>query len=430
MCVMAASSQVSVLSGGLRVATVEMPWMESLCAGMWCEMGSRHEAARINGVCHFLEHMVFKGTARRSATRIVREIEQLGGYINAFTAEDHTCYHVKALADRLPGVVDVLCDFYFRPKLELRDMELEREVIAEEIRGYHDNATTRVEDMLDAALWPGEALGRPVTGTLETLGRITREDLVEQHKRGYVPRRTIVAVAGRVEHEKVVESFLKHMPEARGERAVAIRCSSVRRAPLRLVEGADVEQCHVELGFRTGGRRHKDRYALRLLSILLAENMSSRLFQRLRERLGLCYHVQSEVHLLEDCGSLVIHLALDAANVGRALDIVGREMERFIRRECSRGEVRGACGYAVGQLVMGSEKVSGRMFQAGESLLAHGRVEAVAEVVSAYQAVTGQDVQRVAMEVLQPGRMAAAAVCPDEEMANVGRALDAFCFGV
>lgn len=416
-------TQCTTLPSGLRIVTVEMPWASSFCAGLWNAMGSRHEPARINGVCHFLEHMVFKGTRRRSAMRIVREIEEHGGYINAFTAEDHTCYYVKAMASRLENVADILTDLYYQPKLLSKDIEREREVIAEEIRGYQDNASIRVEDMLDAALWPGHALGRPVTGTLATLGRIGQEDLVAQHALGTAPHHTIVAVAGRISHDQVLHAFLKHVPHTSSQRRLPRDVPCLKRTPKQFAEAMDVEQCHVELGFRTCGRKHRDRHALKLLSILLAENMSSRLFQRLREAKGLCYHIQSEVHLLSDCGSLVIHLSLDSENLSKAMDIIMQEIWSVSNRDCSARELSGACGYAIGQLVMSAEKTSGRMFYAAESLLAYGEVLDVSQTVAAYQAVSATEIRRVAANVLRPDRMAVAIVCPSHDLAKVERVL-------
>lgn len=417
------SSRVTHCEGGLRIATIEMPWMHSACCGIWCGAGSRHEPRYLQGISHFLEHMLFKGTRKRSARRLVADIERHGGQINAFTAEDHTCYYAKAPAEHLVGVVDVLCDLYRFPSLRERDCERERDVISEEIRGYQDNATTRVEELLDSALWPAHPLGHPVTGTVSSLQRISREDLVARHSRSYVAANTVFVAAGRVRHEKVVEavsSRLRGLPAGRRQRDG----NPPSKPPVpALVESMDVEQCHIELGFRAFGRRHIDRFALRLLSVLLAETMGSRLFQLLREKLAVCYHVHSDLSLLGDTGALVLSLSLDAGALPQALDIIFEECRSLAHCGCSRSELSTAQGYAVGQLLMATEKVDSRMFQAGESLLGFDRLVDPSETIALLKKVTRDDIARVAAYVLNAGQRASAAVCNPQEAPQVEKLL-------
>ncbi len=409
-----AAIESAELPNGTRVALLQMPQLHSVSVGIWSGVGSRHELLNTNGISHFLEHMLFRGTSRRSSCRIVSEIESRGGYINAFTSEDHTCYYAKVESSHARSAVDVLIDMYCHASLKPSDTEQERAIILEEIRGYLDNPATRVEELLDEALWPGHILGLPVTGSEASLNRISNKQLVQHRDRHYNSSNTIITVAG-------------NFPDALGqlvdEKVQSLRTGDRPRSKTRLpaqkkqtrIECSDTEQCHVELGFRTFGRRHRGRYTLRIISILLGENMSSTLFQKLREKHALCYHLQSEISLLDETGALTIQLALDARNLSRALDMIQRECEILATRGVAQSRLNAARRFALGQMRMSRDSVTQRMMYLGESLLGYDRVIPDQQTEQGFMHVSTADIRRVAGKIYRMDRAAIAVVCHHDD---------------
>lgn len=412
--------QLTTLPNGLRVATAEMPHMTSVCVGLWAGVGGRHEPARLNGAAHFLEHLLFKGTRRRTARRISGEVEGLGGYLDAFTAEDHTCYYAKAEAGRLEQIGDVLSDLYVHSRLPAVEVERERGVIREEILMYQDQPAQVAEELLAAALWPSHPLGRPLAGTLETVAALRRDELLDFWRAGYHSRSTVLAVAGRVEHAQVlarVAPALADMPTGRLPRCAPWpQETRTRRAntPRAVVDKRDTEQVQLVLGFLAPGRRDQRRFAVRLLSTLLGEKMDSRLFQSLRERRGLCYSIQSETATLAETGLLSISIGLDAKHLKSALGLIRRELDRLCDRPVSARELKASRDYLIGQHRLSLESTTSQMMWLGESLLGYGRLMDPVVAEAAFQVVTAADLQAAARATLQDGFRALAAVGPVE----------------
>ncbi len=401
------------LPNGLRVATAEMPHMSSVCVGLWAAVGGRHETARLNGVAHFLEHLLFKGTKRRSARRISGEIESLGGYLDAFTAEDHTCYFAKAEAGRLAQVGDVLSDIYQHSKLPAAEVERERGVIREEILMYQDQPAQVAEELLAAAMWPKHPLGRPLAGTLDSVSSLRRDELLSFWQSAYGARSTVLAVAGRITHEEVmtqVAPTLLDMPKGRAPRFS--RWQSKTAQPRGIVDRREVEQVQLVLGFQAAGRRDPARFPIRVLNALLGEKADSRLFQSLRERRGLCYSVQSEVSVLDETGLLTISLGLDAKHLRAALGLIRREIDALCARPVSARAAREAKDYLIGQHRLGLESTTNQMMWLGESLLGHGRIILPADAEAALAAVTPAEIQHAAQTTLRDGFRAVVAVGP------------------
>jgi len=288
--------RLSRLPNGVRIASIEMPWMRSVSLGVWAGVGGRHESADQSGISHFIEHLLFKGTKKRSAKGITESVEGLGGYLNAFTTEDHTCYYAKAAAPHLPELCDVLGDMYLESQFATGEIEREREVIREEILMYRDHPAQHAQELLTATMWPGHPLGRPLTGTVETIGRMKRNDFLGYRNRHYTGSTTIITVAGPVYHERAVElltPIFSRLPKGRTPRFVRSRVQN-QAARVSLFP-QETEQTHLAMGFHAFGRTDERRFALKLLSVILGENMSSRLFQKLRERHGFCYSVQTSM---------------------------------------------------------------------------------------------------------------------------------------
>jgi predicted Zn-dependent peptidase len=428
---------LSVLPNGLRVATAEMPHMASVCIGLWAGVGSRHESARLNGAAHFLEHLLFKGTRRRTARRISGEVEALGGYLDAFTSEDHTCYFAKAEADRLPALADVLADLYQHSQMPPIEVERERGVIREEIMMYRDQPAQVAEELLAAAMWPAHPLGRPLAGTEESLAALRREDLLAFWRAGYHARSSVLAVAGNIRHADVltqVAPLLAALPAGRQRgfarwRPGASPDSTVKRrrtkqsvppgsAPRVVVDRRDSEQVQLALGFVAPGRHDDDRFATRVLSALLGEKMDSRLFQSLRERRGLCYSVQSDLATFAETGLLSISAGLEAKHVPGALRLIRQELDRLCAEPVGARELRETRDYLVGQHRLGLESTTNQMMWLGESVLGHGRVIDPEEITRQLNRIDAAAIRAAACACGVAGFRALVAVGPLEHAAE------------
>ncbi len=412
--------RLSRLRNGARIASVEMPYMKSVSVGFWAAIGGRHETAQHSGISHFIEHLLFKGTKRRTAKKITESVESLGGYLNAFTTEDHTCYYAKAAAPHLPQLCDVIADMYLESRFEPVEIEREREVIREEILMYRDLPAQHAQELLTETMWPGHPLGRALTGTVETIGRMKRPDLLGFQRRHYNGATTIVTVAGPVYHDRVVElltPLLARLPRGRTPRFVRSRPGQC--APRLSLVTQETEQTHLAMGFHAFGRADERRFALKLLSVILGENMSSRLFQKLRERHGFCYSVQSSMVTLADTGAIHISAGLDAANLERAIRMILRELKTICEKAPSRTELKKAQDYTIGQTLMGLESTSNQIMWMGESLLGYNRILCPVEIERKLLAVTPAEIQRVACHCLDRARLAVAIVGPVKDEAKV-----------
>src|SRR5579862_3008520 len=257
-----------------------MPYMTSVSVGIWVGVGSRYESAEFNGVCHFIEHLLFKGTKKRSAKDISEAVEGVGGYLNAFTSEEVTCFHARAAHDRFELVLEVLSDMVLNSLFAPAEIVKERDVIKEEIAMYLDQPHHHVHEVLNSILWPGQPLGRPITGTPKTLDGLSRNRLVDYLRRNYVTANTLVVAAGKLRHANLVKAVKRFARKFKRDPRPQFVCARDRQsAPVIRLVRKDSEQTHIALGFRSCSRHDPRRYAVRLLNTILGENMSSRLFQ-------------------------------------------------------------------------------------------------------------------------------------------------------
>jgi len=411
--------RLTKLPNGVRIASVEMPYMRSASLGVWAAVGGRHESSAQSGISHFIEHLLFKGTKRRTAKKITESVEGLGGYLNAFTTEDHTCYYAKASAQHLPELCDVLGDMYLDSQFCPQEIEREREVIREEILMYRDQPSQHAQELLTATMWPDHPLGRPLTGTVESISGLKRAHFLDFRQRHYSGNTTIVTVAGPVYHERVVELLKPVFSRVgRGRAQHFVRSRHHENGPARVsLYAQDTEQTHLAMGFHAFGRADERRYALKLLSVILGENMSSRLFQKLRERHGFCYSVQTSMVTLAETGSIHVYAGLDPGNLEKAVRMILRELENICAKAPGKTELKKAQDYTIGQTFMGLESTSNQIMWMGESILGYGKVLDPAEIERKILTVTPQDIQRVACHCLNKVRLGLAVVGPlkDEE---------------
>jgi predicted Zn-dependent peptidase len=416
--------ELSVLPNGLQVVTAAMPHVQSVSLGVWIGVGSRHEtAARLSGVSHFIEHMLFKGTRRRNAIDITRAIEGRGGYLNAFTQEEATCYYAQVPSDYAEEALDVLLDMYMAPRMAAHDFELERGVILEELKMYRDQPHHQVEELFDATIWKGHPLGRSISGTDTSLAVMTPQDLAGFMQRAYVSGATVVAFAGKVEHAECVA----HVARLTTRRLRCGKAPAARPAGPHTPRNAAVcvqrtiEQAHLSMGIRTFGIDDPRRFPLRLINAILGENMSSRLFQILREHYGLAYSVGSSFQLFAEVGTFVISAGLEAGRRLRGIDLIVREFRRLRDKPVSARTLMQAKEYSTGQIKLGIESTSSQMMLAGENILAHGRFITPEEVIAEIQAVTAEDIHALAHQLFLPENFTTAMIAPDTGEADTKR---------
>lgn len=407
--------RVTTLPNGCRVATSAMPQVESVAIGVWAGVGGRHERVAESGHSHFLEHMLFKGTARRSAKKISQEIEGRGGYLNAFTQQESTCYYARVPAEWTALALDVLSDMVLEPKLASEDVDRERTVILEEIAMYRDQPDAHVFDLAAEALWSRHALGRSLTGTPETLARVSPSSLDAFRRRHYTARGTLFVAAGRIDHGAFVERVGRYAEQLPGGRAP--RCAPVTETTPQqpwVHEAREIEQAHLVVGFRGFGRHDPRRHALRLLNVVLGENMSSRLFQVLRERHGLAYSIASSIQLHADSGTLLVGAGLDAAKGPKAAALCVAELRRLGETPVGRAEFTRARDYVIGQLRLGLETPESHMNWLGETLTGYGQFIHPDETIAGCMAVTPDEVRALARELFRAQVASVAVILPKD----------------
>ena len=405
--------QVSQLENGLRVATAEMPHMASVSLGVWVGVGSRYEPAEMNGACHFIEHLLFKGTKKRTARQVSEAVEGVGGYLNAFTSEEATCFHARASHEKLAELLDVLLDMLLNSTFAPVEIEKEREVIKEEIAMYLDQPHHHVQEVLNSLLWPGQPLGKPITGTGKTLDSLSRAKLLSYLKHHYVAGNTLIVAAGKLTHAKLLRTLRGYLSKF----AAALRpqfppANNKQASPVIRLVRRKTEQTHIALGFRSCSRHDPRRYALRLLNTILGENMSSRLFQIIREDRGLAYSIYTSPSFFADTGDFVISAGLDTDNLEKTFKLIARELRRISRTAPSVPEVKRAQEYLVGQIDLGSESTDNQMNNLGEQLLGYGKVMRPAEIKRRLLQTTPGQIQAAASDFFRPDRLNLALVSP------------------
>lgn len=411
--------QETVLPNKVRVLTARMPQVRSVACGIWVGVGGRYESVRQSGASHFIEHLLFKGTPKRSARAISQAIEGRGGYFNAFTQEEATCYYARISGAHAWTALDILSDMYLNPKLDPQDIDKERGVILEEIMMYRDQPQQLVQDYLGELLWAEHPVGRPLIGTPENIARMTRDDLLKFKTSKYTGGNTRVAFAGAVDHDACVDKvtqYLATLPARAAPKAKPVDGDTPQRDVF--LHKKDIEQTHLAMGYRLFGRNDPRRFTLKLLSVILGENMSSRLFQVVREKHGLAYSVHSGMHLFGDTGALIISAGLDRQRTDKAMRLIQTECARLSDKPVSARELQRAKDYAIGQLEIGLESTITQMMWIGENSVSYGRFIQPQEVIDNLRAVTATDIQILAGDVFTPELGSMAMVAPRETSAD------------
>ncbi len=403
--------ETTTLPNGLRIVTEHVPYVRSASIGVWIDVGGRHERADERGITHFIEHMLFKGTERRTAKDIASEIESVGGSLNAFTDKEYTCYYARALAEHAPLVLDVLSDMILNSTLDRDEFAREQNVVVEEIKRYEDTPDDIVHDLFARAVWHSHPLGRPIVGTVRSVSSLTVEGVRRFLATHYAPGRMVVAAAGNVTHRSIVRLVDKYMgriparPSPCHTRRPVSRGTHVRRSKRS-------EQVHFCIGGPTYAQTDDRRYPLTILDMVLGGNMSSRLFQEVREKRGLVYAIGSYTTAFRDCGLLTVYGGTSPGTLQEVLDVTHQEMERIRSNGLMPDEIERAKTQIRGALVIGLENMSSRMMRLGKSTLYHGRVIPLREIEAAVNGVTPDDILEVAQDTLDPERLSFAAIGP------------------
>ena len=416
----------TVLPNGLRVLSSTMPHVRSVSTGIFVGAGSRYEDEDVAGASHFLEHMLFKGTAKRPDPQMIsRAIESVGGILNASTDREATLYYTKVARDHFDIALDVLADMYNSPLFEPDEVERERGVILEELAMTYDHPDSLADLLIDHALWPDQPMGRDVGGTRESVGGITKEQLAAYHARQYVPSNTVVAVAGNVEHHEVVESVAALLGDGRDSETLTMHPVQRNDGGVRVrVANRRTDQAHLCIAVDGPAADSEDRYAVDMMNTVLGEGMSSRLFVELRERRGLAYDVHSSAMHYHDCGALLVTRGVDTSNANEAVQAVLREWDG-IQREVTDEELSRAVEYAVGRLGLRLEDTRAVMGWMGGQELLRNHVRTPEEVVASIRDITPDDVTAAARRYFGTGAYRLSAVGPYRSQARFEKLLAA-----
>src|SRR5436190_4132618 len=414
----------TVLPGGLRVLTEAIPAMRSVSFGIWVGVGSRDESPELAGASHFLEHLLFKGTRRRTALDISAEIEAVGGETNAFTAKEYTCYYARVLDADLPLAIDVMCDLVADSVLAEADVETERGVILEEIAMNDDEPGDEVHDLFGKAVYGEHPLGRQISGSVGTVSALTRAQIESFYRSRYTGPSIVVGAAGNLDHDRVVEQVAAALaaaapiaePAPRRPTGPLVTVHSGRT----LVRAKDTEQAHVVLGGAGLVRDDDRRYALGALNNVLGGGMSSRLFQQIRERRGLAYSVYSYTSQYSDSGPFAVYAGCAPGKVDEVLELTREELARVAAEGVTDAEVARGKGMYKGSVVLGLEDTGSRMSRLGKGELVYPDLLSVDDLLARVDAVTPDDVRAVAAEVLaNPMSLAVIGPFDDHDFAGV-----------
>ena len=410
----AALYRKTVLENGIRIVTETIPHVRSVSIGVWADVGSRDENPTKNGISHFLEHMVFKGTKKRSVRDIAQSLESRGGYLNAFTTKEQTCFYARVLDTNLAEAIDVISDLVLNATFKQRELEKEKLVVIEELRNAEDDPEDIIHDYFEKTVFPDHSLGNPIIGTEENLRRFRREDLVAHVESHYHPSRIVISAAGNVDHGRLVKLTKKYFGRLRTGPAPRKRQPGPTRGihPARREYRRPINQAHISLGTVAYSIHHKDRYPLIVLNALLGEGMSSRLYQTIREKHGFAYSVYSFVNLLSDTGLFGAYIGTDRKNIENALSLVHKELHKLKTKAVSSAELRRTKSQIKGTMMLGLENMSSRMMRLGSAELYFESFMTLDNIVKKINTVTSESIQRVAVDLFDERRFSTVIIRP------------------
>jgi predicted Zn-dependent peptidase len=398
----------TILSNGLTVLTEAMPQVRSVSMGAWIGTGSRDEEAAVNGVSHFVEHMVFKGTTSRSAKQIAREVDTIGGNLDAFTGKEMVCFNIKVLDENVAPALDVLADLVLHPTFTPEDLAREQGVILEEIKMDEDNPDYLVHEVWTQNFWKSQALGRPILGTKKTVSSFNQQIVFDFYASRFTPRNMVFSAAGNLDHDAFVAQVEQQFSSltASSDGHLPQIPTPVATPHITLKRKKSLEQVQVCLGVPAPAVNHPDRYGVYLLNTMLGGGMSSRLFQTIREDQGLAYAIYSEMNPFRDTGSLCIFAGTAVDKTEQVLRLTMQELRRLKENTVSEGELKRAKDQLKSNIVIGLESSGSRMANLARQQMYFGRFFGVDEITQEINAVTPADIQSLAQELFRPEAIA------------------------
>lgn len=406
------------LDNGLRVALEKIDYVQSVSIGLWIKNGSRNESEDNNGISHFIEHMMFKGTANRNAKEIVKTIEDLGGHINAFTGKEATCYYIKLLYTHLDIALDILSDMIFNSKFDEEDMELEKGVILEEISMNEDSPEDVLVDLYSKAAWGDDPISLPILGSSERVKAFTRNDIIEYLKTHYTPENCVISIAGNFDENiyKLIENYFGHW-ESLKEKPVLYSTPDILNN--HFFRKKEIEQLHMNLGMQGLEIGNEDMYTLLLLNNIFGGSTSSLLFQKIREEKGRCYSIYSYVNSYNNTGVVNIYTGLNSKYSIEVLKLIIDELHKFSKDNISKEQIIKGKEGLKGSYILGLESTSSRMFSNGRSVLFLNRINKPEDIIKKIDKIDRESINRVKENIFNKGMVNSAFVGEDMDMETV-----------
>jgi predicted Zn-dependent peptidase len=387
------------------VVTEKMPHVRSVSVGIWLASGSRAESSERNGIAHFIEHMLFKGTRKRTAEQIAQSVDSVGGMLDAFTAKEMTCFNAKVLDEHLPVAVDVLSDLVLHPRFDAEDIAKEKQVVLEEIKMEEDNPEYLIHELFTQNFWRGHPLGMPILGTPETVSQFSRGSVSECFAEWYAPNHVVITAAGNLEHAHLVDLVAREF-EGAAPSAVAVKPTPPdTHACVEQRDKKELEQVHIVLGVPSYPLAHERRYAASLLNVILGGGMSSRLFQNIRERQGLAYAIESDLSPYTDSGVLSVYAGTSRESAAQLIRSVSEEFRNVRGDGVSIEELRRAKDHLKGSMMLSLESTSSRMSNLARQAMYLHRFISLDEMLASIEAVTREEVHAIARDFFEPGRI-------------------------
>jgi len=399
-------------SSGIRILTERMPNLRSVTSGFWVGVGSRDEPQELSGISHFIEHLMFKGTSRRTAKHIAEEFDTMGGELNAFSAKEYTCYYAKVLDEKVEDAFEVITDMLLRSLMRPKDVDAERKVILEEIAMHEDSPDDIIHDLFVSALWESHPLGQSVLGYQNVIRTLESDEISDYFHRYYQPENIVIAAAGNIDHEVVVD-LVERLMGSDGGSARHERHSVVPEIrPHTAVYNRPTEQAHIVLGTKGLPRKHPARFTLAILDNILGGGMSSRLFQKVREERSLAYSIFSYHSMYVETGLMAVYAGTNPENTASVLELIKEELEQLLARGITPEELDRAKGHIKGNLVLSLEDSGSRMTRLGKAEICQGEILSLDQLLERIDAVSCDDVHQLAKDLFGPRKLVLTAIGP------------------
>jgi predicted Zn-dependent peptidase len=399
------------LANGIRVVSETLPKSRSVSIGVWVKVGSRHEPPQIGGISHFIEHLFFKGTEKRSAKDIAIEMDSLGGEMNAFTSQETTTYYAKVVDEHLPVVIEILADILIGAKFDPVEMEKERKVILEEIKGVEDTPDDYIHELFTSTVWPDNSLGRPILGTRETIGALKHDDIISYINSYYSPREIVISVAGNFEHARLIELLNTHFGKL-ARNGLPKKEETPAFAHAVSVKKKQLEQVQLCIGCKGLNYTHEDRYAISALNTVLGNSMSSRLFQEIREQNALAYSIYSYVTSYRDTGLLTVYAGTDPLNALRVVRLVMKELKNIKEEGITPAEELRVKNQIKGSLILSLESSNSHMSRIARQEVYFGKYLSMDDIIKGVEKVTAEQVRGLAEQLFSRDNVALTVLGP------------------